>query len=203
MRGLSIVSALALVGLIIAPASADFLDSSNGGFEDPWPSTPAWGGSIGRDSTIFGPGGPFAGSHYGSVQSGGQNINLSATLTSITVPPSTVVTLTGVVAGGTNGGTPAQLYVQLIDGSSTGDVLEQEWRVTLPVTYGFPWTPITLSGHIASGHVKIKFGIQTSGAWSSGTGLHVDDLHLTPEPASMGLLALAGLPLVFGRRRRA
>ena len=96
-----ILVGLAVLALAVAPASANLLSDSEGGFEDPWPSQPnAWQGGIERDSTIWGPGGPHCGEHYGSVQTGGHGTK-SAWLTSIYVEPSSIVVLSGYVAGGT------------------------------------------------------------------------------------------------------
>ena len=188
------------LGLLVAPASANLLSSAQGDFEEP-DNADGWQGPLEWDSTIHGPGAAKVGAHYGSVQTGGGGSDArEITLTSITVPPSEIVTLTGYVAGGTLNGTPADLYIRLIDGSSTDDVVVGEWAVTLPQTYGFGWTPFQMSGHINSGHVKITAGFHI-GSWSSGTAVHLDGLQLVPEPASLALLALAGLPLL--RRRRA
>ena len=192
---------LAVLAMVVAPVSANMLSDSEGGFEDPWPSVPnPWQGDIERDSSIHGPGGPYAGDHYGSVQRGGPPGDRYAYLTSIMVPPSEAITLTGVVAGGTLD-SPADLYIQLLDGSNVGSPVMGEWRVTLPTTYGFGWMPFDpIVAHPTDGHVTIKVGINIQGGWSNGTAIHVDALNLTPEPASLGLFALAGLPLL--RRRR-
>ncbi len=192
---------LAMLALVATPAWANLLSDSEGGFEDPWPSQPnAWSANMERDSTIWGPG-PACGQHYGSVQTGGPT-GRDACITSIYVPPSTTVTLTGMVAGGTNNAA-ADIYIQLIDGSSSNDVVVDEWRYDFEgaTTTGLAWTPFSLSGHInQDGHVKILVGLEIKSGWSNGTAIHVDCLDLTPEPASLALFALAGLPLL--RRRR-
>ena len=195
---------LAVLAMVVAPASANLLSDSEGGFEDPWPSSPnAWQGPIERDSSIHGPGGPAEGSHYGTVQGAhGTNADKYAYLTSIMVPPSEQITLTGLVAGGTvNTPNGAELYIQLLDGSNDGSPVMGEWRVTLPNGYGTGWIPFDpIVAHPTDGHVTIKFGTKILSGWSDGTAIHLDALNLTPEPASLGLFALAGLPLL--RRRR-
>jgi hypothetical protein len=193
-----ILTGLAVLALLATPAMANLL-GDNGGFEV-WPND--WEGNLDDSHPVWGPGGAYEGDHYGSVQTGGNNGNpYEAWVTSMEVPASEVVTLTGVIAGGTNGQN-ADIYIQLIDGSSSGDVVVDELRINIPVTYGFGWTPIQLSGHIASGHIKVKAGLQLIQpiGWSNGTAIHMDALELVPEPASLGLFALAGLPLL--RRRR-
>lgn len=188
-----------VVGLmVLALASTASAAIWSEGFEA---GTAGWTPAPELNSGIFGPGGPYEGSNYASLQTGGTDAQESY-FTSITVAPSSTVTLTGVVAGGVlNPQAPRDLYVQLIDGSSSSDTVVAEWRVTLPATVGIGWTQFgPLTGHIASGHVKVKFG-HTGGAWASATAIHVDALNLTPEPASMALLGLAGLPLLRRRRR--
>ena len=208
---------LAVLAMVAAPAWANMLDDSTGGFEDPWPSGPQWlstktGGILERDSTIWGPAPNAAcGDHYGSVQSGGGG-TYYGWLSSLTVPASETITLTGAVHGGTTNAS-ADIWIQLLDGSNensdVGNGGASEWVYNFPGTGGLAWTafdPIVMhptnqqSGEGLS-HITIKFGITILSGWSEGTGIHLDCLNLTPEPASMALFALAGLPLLLRRRR--
>ena len=206
---------MAVLAMVAAPAWANMLDDSTGGFEDPWPSAPPWystktGGIMERDSSIHGPG-PACGDHYGSTQTGGGGTQYSW-MSSLTVLASETITLTGAVAGGSAAAT-ADIWIQLLDGSNenspVGNGGASEWRVSLPADYGFGWTafdPIVMhptneeSGPGLS-HITIKYGLTIISGWSNGTAIHLDCLDLTPEPASMAMFALAGLPLLLRRRR--
>lgn len=198
---------LAILAMVAAPASANLLSASDAGFEDPWPdAVPNWfsqkqNGLIERDSGIFGPGTAHSGSHWGSVQTGG-NVGHAAW---ITIPASGPMVLDAWVAGGTNNAA-VNLFVQLIDGNENGTVLEQ-WVQNIPVTAGFGWTQLssapqgTLTGNATSGQVTVKIGYQILSGWSNGTAIHIDDIVLTPEPTSLALLGLLGIPMVRRRRR--
>ena len=193
---------LALLALVAAPVSANLLSPSDGDFEDPWTDgAPDWystvtSGTPERDSGIHGPVGANTGDHWGSVQAGGSNVQGSMY---ITIDTDGDMQLDLVIAGG-SAGVAANLYVQLIDGDQNGAIIDS---ITSNVAAGsgFGWTPISLSGTAASGQVTIKAGYAAAGPdWSNGTAVHLDTIVLTPEPTSLGLLALAGLPLL--RRRR-
>jgi hypothetical protein len=195
-----ILIGLAAAALLVAPASASLLvidGYDNGDFENPgFPG--AWTGSLQQSHPVWGPGGAKVGLDYGSVQTGGNNPNpYEAQITRIQVPPSEIVTLTGWMAGGTLNQN-ADIYVQLLDGG----VVMDEMRINIPVTYGFGWMPFALVGHTSSGHISVVAGLQLVApiGWSDGTAIHLDGLELIPEPASLALFALAGLPLL--RRRR-
>jgi hypothetical protein len=181
------------LALIAAPASANLLQ--DGGFEMGPLNPDGWTGPIDYDRPEAGPGGPAEGEHYAGMQTGGATgQTIAMTCTSIVVDPSTLVTLTGYwhVAGPFVEG-----LIQLIDGSSSNDtVIGQAGPVA-----GIPgWAPFELAGHIATGHVKIKVQYRITGGWNTGSAICVDGLNLTPEPSSLALLGLAGLPLL--RRRR-
>jgi len=197
-----ILLGMAVLAMLAAPVSANLLSPSDAGFEDPWPDgAPEWysqkqGGLIERDSGIFGPGAPHSGSHWGSLQTGGNSDHAAW----ITIDASGAMLLDGWAAGGTNNAN-ATVYVQLIDGDENGTVLVT-LSYNMPVTQGFGWTALpTLSGNASSGQVTVKIGYDIISGWSNGTAIHVDDLVLTPEPASLALLSLLGIPLL--RRRRA
>jgi hypothetical protein len=190
-----ILIGLAAVALLVAPASGNLLSPSDGDFETP--GTSSWTGPIQWDNPVWGPGGPHTGDHYAGVQTGGNNGNpYEMQLTSIEVPPSELVTLTGFVSGGSNGQN-ADIYVQLISGGSV-----DELRINIPITYGFGWTPFSLQIH-SEGHITIVAGLQLVPpiGWSNGTAIYLDTLDLVPEPASLAMFALAGLPLLRRRRR--
>jgi len=200
MKKRSALLMVALMGVIASSASANLLSSSDAGFEDPWPDgAPDWfsqkeNGLIERDSTIWGPG-PHSGDHYGSLQTGG-NADHAAW---ITINASGPMVLDMYVAGGSLDAA-ADLFVQLIDGDENGAVLD-EWTQNIPTTAGFGWTALpTLTGNATSGQVTVKMGYDILGGWSNGTGIHADSIVLTPEPAALVMLALAGLTVL--RRRR-
>lgn len=208
-----ILLGLAVLAIVAAPVSANLLDLVSGGFENTDPATGGawpidgtghqWQGAIERNSTIWGPGAAYSGEKWGSIQSGGASFTKRAWIQSFTVPPSESVTLTGVRAGGHNGdGTQATLFVQLIDGCGEGGAVLGQWSMVTSTTGGFGWTPFMIGPvHPNAGGVTIRFGITVGGGWSNGTALHLDSLELTPEPASMALFGLAGLPLLLRRRR--
>ncbi|GMU22076.1 MAG: hypothetical protein AMXMBFR13_21640 [Phycisphaerae bacterium] len=200
---------LAILAMVAAPASANLLSATDGGFEDPWTDgAPDWfsqkqNGLIERDSGIHGPGPAPQGSHYGSLQTGG-NVGHAAW---ITIPASGPLSLDMWVAGGTTGAT-ATLFVELRDGNENGAVLDA-WSANLPNPYGFGWTKLSsaslnnepLTGVATSGQVTVKVGYSNLVGWSNGTAIHIDDVVLTPEPASLALFSLLGLPLLRRRRR--
>jgi hypothetical protein len=183
-----------MVLALAVPASANLLQ--DGGFEQTTANPDMWSAPIDYDRPESGPGGPAEGAHYAGVQAGCTGAVIESTMTSVVVAPSSTVVLTGMwhVAGPL----PLTGWVKLVDGSSTNDT-----TIASCTASGIPgWAPFELSGHIATGHVKIKFGFQCGAGWNSGSQTSVDGLVLevVPEPASLGLFALAGLP--FLRRRR-
>lgn len=192
------VAPLLALALASTASAAIWSEGFENGLEG-WVTTA--GEDIELNNEVWTPGGACEGANYASLSTGLMETQ-EAHFTSITVAPSSTVTLAGVVAYGIlNPQSPRDFYIQLVDGSSASDTVVAEWRVTASVTIGTTWTAFgPLSGHIATGHVKIRFG-HTSGLWASGTAIHLDALTLTPEPTSVALFGLIGLPLLRRRQR--
>ena len=177
-----------LIGLVVLavalPASANML--TNGSFED---GMNGWSGGPSRiDADQYN---PDPATLDGAHKAGDSNCNARASSTYQSVSATGPVTLTGGLAGGDAGG--YTYYVKLWDGAVGGTLLGQK------VLSGINnWQLFSLSG-TATGTVTVEFGSTGAGQWGP-VGFHVDALDLTPEPASMALFALAGLPLL--RRRR-
>ena len=188
-----------LVGLMVlvlaVPASANLLQ--DGGFEQTTANPDGWTGQVDYDRPESGPGGPAEGDHYFSSQAGCTGGPINSTMTSVIVAPSTSVVLTGYWHLG--GPAPMNAVIKLLDGSSAGDV-----TIGSVTTQGIPgWAAFQIGpGHIQSGHVKIIASWTCGAGWNTGVQMSLDGLVLeaVPEPASLGLFALVGLPLL--RRRR-
>ena len=70
------------------------------------------------------------------------------------------------------------------------------------VTAGAEWTEVTAHTMEApAGAVTLNHAWLYSWKGDAGDGAYVDDVSMTPEPATMGLLALGGLALLRRRRR--
>lgn len=98
--------------------------------------------------------------------------------------------------------------INIRDGGVAGPILYSQ-TVTGPAAPGSAdptnptsnWTQVAAAGISASGSVTVEFILEGQASWDSGAAAsRVDDFALTPEPASLALFALVGLPLL--RRRR-
>ncbi len=183
---------MAALGLMVAPASAMLI---NGDFEA---GTTGWGGNVELNSTIHNPGASPNGGNYGSAQAGGQNVDRTITQTVTGLTPFATYALDGYWASN-SAGTIGTAKVTL-----TGDTADSD-TVAYGNTAGFGWTPHnTLSAKAsAAGELAIVYRVTTDGNWSNGAAIHVDGVTLTPEPGSLAILALAGLPMLRRRRRMA
>ena len=106
-------------------------------------------------------------------------------------PPAPDCTLTGYLAGN---GQATNRYVRI-----SGPCGMQE--VIFPGG-SFNWQPVELTlPDCCESEILVEFGQTGNGSWGS-SGYHVDAfvLECTPEPTSLALICLAGLPLL--RRRR-
>ncbi len=194
---------IAALGLLVTPAWADMIEDAHpgaGGFEDPgWAS---WNGDKQRSGGMFGPANPKEGDYWGSTNQSihGTSARKEVWITSMYAPADATVYLDGYYAGGASGST-GQLYVQILNGSSDSSPVAAEWSVTWNSTGSGTWAPFSLAAAVTPlGHIGIKFGYHLNG-WGNGNQAHLDALTLTPEPASMALFSLAGLPLLLRRRR--
>ena len=176
MRSLGMWMTVCALCLFAMGSSAQGQLLTNGGFETGdctgWTSEPS-GPECEVDSTIFTPGGPDSGFHYGTVQTGGEPAQAAYQ----SVAGSGNYNLTGSYAGGVLAPQSARdVFVQLIDGDNTGTVIA-EAKQTANITIGFGWMPVNLTGTVSSGTVTVRFG-HSGGAWADATATHVDTLEL-------------------------
>jgi hypothetical protein len=216
------VIVLATVALMASSASANLLQ--NGGF-DSGTLAPGWTNPNGSGGVWpSGNSGPawqsgaaaHGGSHYGGVQEGGAQSPKYLQQTVPGLTPGGAYDLQGWMFGGSWNN--QHFVAQLID--SDGTTVLDEFRVVFDVTpVGFSWIPFTsgtfnvsggtgpivgggLQGNPTGASLTVRVGwVNSTGAWSNGTGAYFDDMVLTPEPASLALLGLAGIPMLLRRRR--
>lgn len=180
---------IAMLALVAAPASAYML--TNGSFESGltgWTNNTNWG----TDGAFPNPGSASDGSHWASISNGG-NSSFVHTL-SQSVPYTGPVSLAvDINLGGASG--VSDLIIRLKDGGSTIDSVTHHWPPDLPA-----WTTQNLSGTASSGTVTVEIEYNFPAQGWGQTGVNVDNAILTPEPAGLALMLLAGVPLL--RRRR-
>ena len=89
---------------------------------------------------------------------------------------------------------------------AAGDVVEvpygwnnwQWYAVTAPVE----WTELTaVTIEAPAGAASVEYAWLYTWKGDSSSGVYIDDVSMTPEPATMGLLALGGLAMLRRRRR--
>jgi hypothetical protein len=213
---------VALLGLAASPASAFLL--TNGGFETG--DLTGWSNPTGSGLVVAsGASGPawasgtlaHSGNWYGGVQEGGAQNPRYLEQTVVGLAPGQY-DLQGQIYGGS--WNDQHFVAQLID--SDGTTVLDEMRVIFDATpTSFAWLPFTSgtfnvsggTGPITGGGLQatpagssltVRVGwVNSTGAWSNGTGAYFDSMVLTPEPASLALLGLAGIPMLLRRRRRA
>ena len=185
MRVLLGIVALALIA---APASGALI---NGGFEADLAGWACTNVMINPSSYV-----PNPATLEGVKRAGDSNCNARNSLGSQMamcdpVIPDGECHLTGGLAGGDAGG--YQYFVRLIGAGGTDQI------VLGPGVNN--WVMFDLVVYDSCEEVTVEFGSTGAGAWGA-VGYHVDALELVciPEPASLALLCLAGLPLL--RRRR-
>jgi hypothetical protein len=199
MRMLNCVVGIAVaVALVASPAAANLLD--NGDFTAGtagWSSTQ---GGFGVGGAIWDPGDPPSNTPRAHVQSGNAVGNWLAYQTVNLDNPGEDLTLTGWYAWGA--WAPAEHGVFVFDGGSpSGTILSKASAVVASGPTSAGWAPVDLNFTAPGSQVTVAFGWINGAAWSNGNATFAADLVLVPEPASLLLLGLAGLPLL--RRRRA
>lgn len=205
MKMLAGAGFVAALGLMVAPVSANLL--TNGGFEDPsntggWAMTAGSYGyysqSLGEGARIFAPN-AVEGDRGFETSNGFGPINaIGEQVIALPFGPGNDVSFSGYINTGPGAdGTTNSGTINLYDGANL--VYTQTLTNTNAYTlYSHTFTP-------AAGSVKVEFVATGDAGWNAPAAVHFDAFSLTqvPEPASLGLVALAGLPLVLRRRRSA
>lgn len=162
------------ITLLASTAQANLLDNSSGGFEDPWPSTPPWQGSIDRNAIAY------SGSFSGDVTLASSTTDeADAWLdTGISVPQDTIVTLQGQAATSNTTSVEYEVFIQVIN-ASTGVVCAEE-RIVVPAgVTSYPWQSFTLNADFYNdGEIRIRFGVTRLSGYLNATVL-LDCLDLT------------------------
>ena len=218
---------LAVLAMVTAPAAAVELGTAgnNVNWDDNPGTTTGWAGGpvVAADGT---PGPAWAdgllapsGQWYGGVQAGGAQ-SPATTDNTVAVSPGETVTLTGWMMFGTWNNQIATVQLLDSDGSTVLDQMVLDLTL-LPggQTYNSGWIPLTsgtfspvapppaadpvnpgtLSGVASGSSVTVRVGwIGSTPNWSNGTGVYMDAV---PEPTSLSLILLAGLPLLIRRKR--
>ncbi len=182
----SMLVTLAAIAMLAAPVFGQNL-LTNGGFEAApgaeW--TPTGGATVQRDSGIWGPGGPQEGTHWGSVQAGG-NGNLGA-YQDVGATSGVPLELTGWWSAGICGeagdclGTQrsATFFVRLHNGANQNAPVLAQNTQTLFSPASFGWTALSgIMGTPTGSTATVSFGWQGLAGWSAATAIHVDDLDL-------------------------
>ena len=196
--------ASALTAMLCSVATADF--AVNGGFETG--DTSGWVSFPTSDSTFDVTNDANSGSFAGEI-------NNSATASSAVVKQANVGQ--GVVVSGEEilisfaakgqgaiGGVAFAEFFSEIDG---GGVSSSEILGGAPLALTNDWQQFNFSattGPDVSGGITLQFGATTGADTGSTMQLFIDDVTITravPEPTALGVLGLAGLGLVFRRRR--
>lgn len=217
MKLAMLLAAVAAGGLMIVPASANFLQ--NGDFDtgtlegwtqhsEAFPAVPAPGIMTSGGVHHPQPNNPTSGSYLVGISHGGNLGGGNAALyQTVSVPDGVPLTLSLDVAGGVGGmgnfDGAAWWEVRVIEGGWTnpdgGSLL---WKRELTTEgAGFGWEHVSEPYTSNTGEVTV---VLKYGAWDPAWdwtyfGAYFDSVSLVPEPASVLLLAL-GLPLL--RRRR-
>lgn len=201
MRVFSVLTAMALLGWVVAPAAGNML--TNGDFTagtSGWASTL---GGFGVGPSIWDPGDPPSNTPRAHVQSGNANGNWLAYQTVNLANPGEDLTLTGYLSVGAWAAAEHGIFV--FDGGAPSGTILDKVSVTKATTGAptlfVPWSPIALNFTAPGTQVTVAFGWINGGGWHDGNATYAADLVLVPEPSSLLLLGLAGLPLL--RRRRA
>ena len=189
---------MAVLGLIVAPASANYLNDASFELENvlnDWTIGSSHGVSWDRQNPDGGDRvywrTPSDGDVYCEIGAGGDKPDRWAQLTQVVpVTPGEALTLSADFGGG--GSNQVELWLD--------DGVGGTYYSGVVSNLGGGWT--TIGGGITAGDADVTVVIEMHafGSWGAAGGAMVDNVILTPEPASLALLALAGLPLL--RRRR-
>jgi hypothetical protein len=206
MRKTSIIVTLAIFGWMIAPANAQLLSEDFESGLASWTHvTAGWGSNY--ESIIASPGASGAGNALRNGWANGSGNGSQARLRDIVIPAgvnSIDLSLKWKnIKGGSNGWYEVLLLNNAADwdGPSASELLAKEEYGFGSDTVNSTWHDLVVNSIAVTPGATYTIGLKTGGNPADGNQGWFDDLVVTPEPTSLALLGVAGLPLLFRRRR--
>ena len=196
--------AVAMLSMLSSVAMADF--TSNGDFEtgdtSDWESFPTATSTF--DVTMDANSGTWAGTVENTDLASSHVIKqANVGVGTVQAGEDIIIKFSAKGVGAVGGVVFAEFFSELSGGgTSAGEILGGAPLALTNDYQDFEFTATT--GPDVSGGITLQFAVVTGGATGSTSTFFVDDVSLTraiPEPASLGVLALAGIGMVFRRRR--